>query len=90
MFWAFGSPTCHANYNLVPPFIVQDERWSSELDPKLAGLLSDLEQGLGSVIRQSGPRSQGKTGLTEGDVLGTSTDRKANACARTMSELGLY
>ncbi|XP_056467776.1 cytoplasmic dynein 2 heavy chain 1 isoform X1 [Gadus chalcogrammus] len=52
------------------PVLLQDERWSSELDPKLAGLLSDLEQGLGSVIRQSGPRSQGKTGLTEGDVLG--------------------
>ncbi|CAL8361611.1 unnamed protein product [Merluccius merluccius] len=52
------------------PVLLQDERWSSVFDPKLAGLLSDLEQGLGSVVRQSGPRSEEKTGLKEGDALG--------------------
>ncbi|KAJ3590899.1 hypothetical protein NHX12_008847 [Muraenolepis orangiensis] len=52
------------------PVLLQDERWSSSFDPKLAGLLSDLEQGLGSVVRQSGPRSEEKAGRKEGDVLG--------------------
>ncbi|RCU32529.1 hypothetical protein DVA76_20210, partial [Acinetobacter baumannii] len=32
---------------------LKDERWCSAFDPKLAGLLSELELGLGSVVRQS-------------------------------------
>lgn len=40
-------------------------------DPKLAGLLSELELGLGSVVRQSGAQLSSKKGRTEDNVLGT-------------------
>lgn len=39
-------------------------------DPKLAGLLSELELGLGSVVRQSGVKPSKKRGDAEDDVLG--------------------
>uniref|UniRef100_A0A671UTR1 Cytoplasmic dynein 2 heavy chain 1 n=1 Tax=Sparus aurata TaxID=8175 RepID=A0A671UTR1_SPAAU len=32
------------------PVLLKDERWRSVFDPKLAGLLSELELGLGSVV----------------------------------------
>lgn len=48
----------------------KDERWRSTFDPKLAGLLSELELGLGSVVRQFGPQTSKKKGHTEEDVLG--------------------
>lgn len=49
---------------------LQDERWRSAFDPKLAGLLSELELGLGSVVRQSGAQPSAKRGRSEEDVLG--------------------
>ncbi|XP_076002176.1 cytoplasmic dynein 2 heavy chain 1 isoform X2 [Genypterus blacodes] len=52
------------------PVLLQDEHWSSAFDPKLAGLLSELELGLGSVVRQSGAWPSTKKGHTEEDVLG--------------------
>lgn len=39
-------------------------------DPKLAGLLSELELGLGSVVRQSGVQPSKRRGNAEEDVLG--------------------
>lgn len=48
----------------------KDERWRSEFDPKLADLLSELELGLGSVVRQSGAQPSNKKGWVEEDVLG--------------------
>lgn len=39
-------------------------------DPKLAGLLSELELGLGSVVRQSGAQPSKKKSHAEEDVLG--------------------
>uniref|UniRef100_A0A8C8DIA2 Dynein cytoplasmic 2 heavy chain 1 n=1 Tax=Oryzias sinensis TaxID=183150 RepID=A0A8C8DIA2_9TELE len=45
------------------PVLLKDERWRSEFDPKLAGLLSELELGLGSVVRSSGAKSSVKEGI---------------------------
>ncbi|KAM3616881.1 uncharacterized protein V6R79_025341 [Siganus canaliculatus] len=55
------------------PVLLKDDRWRSSFDPKLAGLLSELEIGLGSVIRQSGAQHSAKKGATEEDVLGILT-----------------
>uniref|UniRef100_A0A4W6FB11 Dynein cytoplasmic 2 heavy chain 1 n=1 Tax=Lates calcarifer TaxID=8187 RepID=A0A4W6FB11_LATCA len=55
------------------PVLLKDERWRSAFDPKLAGLLSELELGLGSVVRQSGAQPSAKKGRTEEDVLGILT-----------------
>ncbi|KAK6296186.1 hypothetical protein J4Q44_G00338990 [Coregonus suidteri] len=52
---------------------MRDERWSSAFDPKLAGLLSELEQGLGSVIRRAGTEDTGKRSHREDDILGILT-----------------
>ena len=49
---------------------LKDERWRSVFDPKLAGLLSELELGLGSVVRQTGAQPSAMKGRTEEDVLG--------------------
>lgn len=51
-------------------FSPKDERWRSAFDPKLAGLLSELELGLGSVVRQSGAQPSAEKGLMEEEVLG--------------------
>uniref|UniRef100_A0A8D3CV29 Dynein heavy chain tail domain-containing protein n=1 Tax=Scophthalmus maximus TaxID=52904 RepID=A0A8D3CV29_SCOMX len=55
------------------PVLLKDERWRSEFDPKLADLLSELELGLGSVVRQSGAQPSNKKGWVEEDVLGILT-----------------
>uniref|UniRef100_A0A3Q2VKF8 Cytoplasmic dynein 2 heavy chain 1 n=1 Tax=Haplochromis burtoni TaxID=8153 RepID=A0A3Q2VKF8_HAPBU len=55
------------------PVLLKDERWRSAFDPKLADLLSELELGLGSVVRQSGTQPSAKKGHTEEDVLGILT-----------------
>lgn len=55
----------------------QDERWSSVFDPKLAGLLSELELGLGSVVRQSGAQPSKRRGTSEEDVLGEKEGKEA-------------
>ncbi|KAK5608849.1 Cytoplasmic dynein 2 heavy chain 1 [Crenichthys baileyi] len=55
------------------PVLLQDERWRSAFDPKLASLLNELEVGLGCVVRQSGAKPFAKKGRTEDDVLGILT-----------------
>ncbi|XP_052360063.1 cytoplasmic dynein 2 heavy chain 1 isoform X2 [Oncorhynchus keta] len=55
------------------PMLLKDERWSSAFDPKLAGLLSELEQGLGSVVRRAGTEDSGKRSPGEDDILGILT-----------------
>uniref|UniRef100_A0AAQ5XWU4 Dynein heavy chain tail domain-containing protein n=1 Tax=Amphiprion ocellaris TaxID=80972 RepID=A0AAQ5XWU4_AMPOC len=55
------------------PVLLKDERWRSAFDPKLADLLSELELGLGSVVRQFGAQSSSKKGRKEEDVLGILT-----------------
>lgn len=49
---------------------VQDEKWSKSFDSKLQSLLTDLEVGLGSVLRHSHAEDSGKRSLSETDVLG--------------------
>ncbi|KAG8584671.1 hypothetical protein GDO81_004716 [Engystomops pustulosus] len=58
---------------IFAPLLLKDERWSKDFDPKLQTLLSDLEAGLGSVLRSSaGSRGSSKTG-GEGDIQGILT-----------------
>ncbi|KAM9801492.1 cytoplasmic dynein 2 heavy chain 1 [Neosynchiropus ocellatus] len=52
------------------PVLLKDDHWSSALDPKLAGLLTELEMGLGSVVRQCGTHTVTRKGQSEEDVLG--------------------
>ncbi|NXC70641.1 DYHC2 protein, partial [Anhinga anhinga] len=48
-------------------FSLQDERWSKTFDPKLQKLLSELEAGLGTVLRRSDPNYTGRK-FSEEDV----------------------
>ena len=51
---------------------MQDEKWSKELDPKLQALLSELESGLGSVMRkrENNSSSHGRSSGEIDDSLG--------------------
>ncbi|XP_038236236.1 cytoplasmic dynein 2 heavy chain 1 isoform X1 [Dermochelys coriacea] len=49
------------------PVLLKDEKWSREFDPKLQNLLSELEIGLGTVLRRSDPNYSG-TKFREDDV----------------------
>lgn len=62
----------------------QDERWCSVFDPKLAGLLSELELGLGSVVRQSGAQPSKRRGNSEEDVLGKREKGRQNKLGKTI------
>lgn len=52
---------------------IKNECWRGVLDPKLANLLSELEQGLGSVIRHQGVQPSSRKDRNEDDVLGIDT-----------------
>uniref|UniRef100_A0A8B9KZF7 Cytoplasmic dynein 2 heavy chain 1 n=1 Tax=Astyanax mexicanus TaxID=7994 RepID=A0A8B9KZF7_ASTMX len=55
------------------PALLQDEKWSQAFDPRLQSLLSELEEGLGSVLRHTLPKDSGKKRLSEDDVVGIVT-----------------
>ncbi|XP_073719558.1 cytoplasmic dynein 2 heavy chain 1 [Misgurnus anguillicaudatus] len=55
------------------PVLLQDDKWSESFDSKLQSLLTDLEVGLGSVLRHSHAEDSGKRRPTETDVLGIIT-----------------
>ncbi|KAK3531386.1 hypothetical protein QTP70_018186, partial [Hemibagrus guttatus] len=55
------------------PALHQDEKWSQAIDPRLQSLLSELEAGLGSMLRHTHPKNSGKKTLSEEDVLGMVT-----------------
>ncbi|XP_068122972.1 cytoplasmic dynein 2 heavy chain 1 isoform X2 [Hyperolius riggenbachi] len=58
---------------IFAPLLLKDEKWSKEFDPRLQALLSDLEQGLGSVLRRPVTgRGDSKTGGEE-DLQGILT-----------------
>ncbi|XP_077154625.1 cytoplasmic dynein 2 heavy chain 1 isoform X4 [Ranitomeya variabilis] len=59
---------------IFAPLLLKDEKWSKECDPKLQTLLSDLEAGLGSVLRRRTVTSRGspRTG-GEDDLQGILT-----------------
>uniref|UniRef100_A0A4W3JMF3 Cytoplasmic dynein 2 heavy chain 1 n=1 Tax=Callorhinchus milii TaxID=7868 RepID=A0A4W3JMF3_CALMI len=45
---------------IFAPVLLKDEKWSKSFDPKLQNLLTQLEAGLGSVVRQSDYSHRGK------------------------------
>ena len=45
----------HAVQKVYAPVLLKDEKFSKNFDPKLQDLLSQLEAGLGSVIRKQNP-----------------------------------
>lgn len=47
---------------------LQDDKWSQSFDSKLQSLLTDLEVGLGSVLRHSTPKDSGTRSLSESDL----------------------
>ncbi|XP_051782842.1 cytoplasmic dynein 2 heavy chain 1 isoform X2 [Erpetoichthys calabaricus] len=55
------------------PVLLKDEKWSRNFDPKLQNLLSELENGLGSVIRRSDPTYSGQNLRNEDDTFGILT-----------------
>ncbi|XP_072546992.1 cytoplasmic dynein 2 heavy chain 1 isoform X2 [Salminus brasiliensis] len=55
------------------PALLQDEKWSQAFDPRLQSLLSELEAGLGSVLRHTHLKDSGKRSLSEDDVVGIVT-----------------
>ncbi|CAH1776602.1 unnamed protein product [Owenia fusiformis] len=58
----------HAVQKIYAPLLLKDEKFSKTFDPKLQSLLSELEAGLGSVIRKTDPSFRGDAGV--GDSLG--------------------
>ncbi|XP_075054902.1 cytoplasmic dynein 2 heavy chain 1 [Mixophyes fleayi] len=58
---------------IFAPLLLKDEKWSKQFDPKLQALLSDLEAGLGSVLRGTlSNRGSSKSG-GEDDLQGIIT-----------------
>ncbi len=45
----------HALQKVYSPLLLKDKKWSTEFDPKLQGLVTELEKGLGSVVRRQDP-----------------------------------
>lgn len=48
----------HSVKKVFAPVLLKDPRWSKNLDPKIQLLLTELEAGLGSVLRHSGKSVQ--------------------------------
>uniref|UniRef100_A0A4W6FB67 Cytoplasmic dynein 2 heavy chain 1 n=1 Tax=Lates calcarifer TaxID=8187 RepID=A0A4W6FB67_LATCA len=74
------------------PVLLKDERWRSAFDPKLAGLLSELELGLGSVVRQSGAQPSAKKGriLTPSDEFQYWADLSESAEKNSVRERAAF
>ncbi|XP_070553238.1 cytoplasmic dynein 2 heavy chain 1-like isoform X2 [Ptychodera flava] len=64
----------HSVQKVFAPLLLENEKWSRNFDPKLQSLLSELEAGLGSVIRKHDPSQRSsKTDDSLGGIL-TPTD----------------
>lgn len=48
----------HSVQKVFAPLLLKDEKWSRNFDPKLQSLLSELEAGLGSVVRKQDSSSR--------------------------------
>ncbi|XP_055895255.1 cytoplasmic dynein 2 heavy chain 1-like isoform X1 [Biomphalaria glabrata] len=61
----------HAVQKVYAPLLLDDGKYSRNIDPKLQSLLSELEAGLGSAIRKRDPSFKGRTGEEEnlGSIL---------------------
>ena len=49
----------HALQKVYSPLLLKDAKWSNEFDPKLQNLITELEKGLGSIVRRKDPKSAG-------------------------------
>ena len=64
----------HSVQKVFAPLLLKDEKWSRNFDPKLQSLLSELEAGLGSVVRkQDNSASRTANVGDEGNVGGILT-----------------
>lgn len=51
----------HSLHQIYTPLLLKDAKWSQEFDPKLQGLITELEKGLGTLMRRSGDHTGGKS-----------------------------
>lgn len=68
-----GSPITslyHAVQKVFAPTLLRDDKWSRNFDPKLQNLLTELEAGLGSVIRKQDPSARGSQTAVAEDNFG--------------------
>ena len=45
----------HTLQKVYCPLLLRDSKWSTEFDPKLQSLITELEKGLGSILRRRDP-----------------------------------
>lgn len=60
----------HSVQKVFAPLLLKDEKWSRNFDPKLQSLLSELEAGLGSVVRKQDSSSPRAANLGDEDNVG--------------------
>ncbi|RDD40688.1 Cytoplasmic dynein 2 heavy chain 1 [Trichoplax sp. H2] len=48
----------HSVHHIFAPLLLRDQKWSQSLDPKLQKLISELEAGLASTVRQQNNQSK--------------------------------
>lgn len=60
----------HSVQKLFAPLLLKDEKWSRNFDPKLQSLLSELEAGLGSVVRKQDSSSSRAANVGDEENLG--------------------
>ena len=57
----------HSLQKIYSPLLLKDSKWSSEFDPKLQGLITELEKGLGSILRRRDPTNYKEA--DSGDII---------------------
>ena len=60
----------HSVQKLFAPLLLKDEIWSRNFDPKLQSLLSELEAGLGSVVRKQDSSTSRATNVGDEQNIG--------------------
>lgn len=60
----------HSVQKVFAPLLLKDEKWSRNFDPKLQSLLSELEAGLGSVVRKQDSSLSPDANLGDEDNVG--------------------
>ncbi|XP_076467409.1 LOW QUALITY PROTEIN: cytoplasmic dynein 2 heavy chain 1-like [Babylonia areolata] len=63
----------HAVQKVYAPLLLEDNKWSKGIDPKLQNLLSELEAGLSSAIRKKDPNFKGRSGDGDENIGGILT-----------------
>ena len=54
----------HSLHKIYTPLLLKDAKWSQEFDPKLQALITELEKGLGSLMRRSEGHNSSSGGLS--------------------------